>query len=85
MFCLVDDKGVIHIFKPKPWWIGSSADGFGFKLFHEQVSYNGTNGRTLGCTMDLFIIPTMEKEIGIIQAEFLQYSDVLYGRGGPVI
>ena len=37
MFSLLDDKGVIHIRKPKPGWIRVSADGFGFKLFHKQV------------------------------------------------
>ena len=37
MFCLLDNKGIIHIPKPKPGWNGGRADGFGFKLFHEQV------------------------------------------------
>ena len=43
-----------------------SADGLGFKLFHEQVGYNGTGGGTHGCTMDLFIIVTLQEEIGIL-------------------
>ena len=32
MFSLLDDKGVIHIPKPKPGWIWGMADGFGLKL-----------------------------------------------------
>ena len=31
---------------------GSSANGLGFKLFNEQVGYNGTDGRTYGFPMD---------------------------------
>ena len=57
MFCLLDNKCFIHIPKPKHGWIWGSADGFGFKLIHEQVSYSGMNGGTYGCAMDLFIIP----------------------------
>ena len=37
MFCQFGDKGVIHIPKPQPGWIGGSADGLGFKLYHEQA------------------------------------------------
>ena len=37
MFCLLDDKGIIHIPKPKLGWTGGRADGLGFKLLHEQV------------------------------------------------
>ena len=37
MFCLLDDKGVIHIPESQPWWIGGSGDGLAFKLFHKQV------------------------------------------------
>ena len=43
VFWLLDDKGVINIPKPKHLWIGGSTDVLGFKLFHEQVSYNETN------------------------------------------
>ena len=42
-------------------------DGPGFKLFNEQVDYNQTNGGTHGCTMDLFIILTLEEELGIFR------------------
>ena len=33
--------------------------------FHEQVSYNGAEGEIHGCTMDLFIILTLEEEVDI--------------------
>ena len=85
MFCPLDDKGVTNIPKPKPGWIWDSADGPGFKLFCEQVVDTGTNRGTHGCTMDLFIILTLEEEISIFQAEFQQFSDVLYGHRGSVV
>ena len=53
MYYLLGDKGVIHIPKQKPGWIGGSAESFGFKIIHEQVGNNGTNGGIYGCTMDL--------------------------------
>ena len=62
MFCLLGDKGVIHIPEPKPGWIGCVADGFGFKLFHEQVGNEGANGGTHGCTMDLLKILTLKRK-----------------------
>ena len=62
LFCLLDDKSVIHIPKPKPGWIGGSADGLGFNLFHKQAGYYG---ETNGCTMHLFIILTLEEKKGI--------------------
>ena len=69
VFCLLDDKGVIHIPKIQPGWIVCCAHGLGFKLLLEQVSYNGTDGETDSCTMDLFIILTLEEEMGIFQVE----------------
>ena len=58
MFCLLDDKGVIDVSKPKPGWIGGSADGLRFKLFHVQIGNEGANGGTHGCAMDLLKILT---------------------------
>ena len=65
VFYLLNDKGVIYIPKPKPGWIGSIADGLALKLLYEQVGYNGTDGRTHGCAMYLYIILTLEEEVGI--------------------
>ena len=50
------------------------------------LSHKETSGGTHGCTMDLFIIFTLEEEIGIFQAGFQQCSDVLlYGHRGPAM
>ena len=38
-------------------------DILGFKLFHQQVGYKGTNRGTHSCAMDLFIILTLVKEM----------------------
>ena len=69
MFCLCDDKGVIH----KPWpeggWVGAGAKGFYFKLFHKQACYERANGGTCSSTLDLFIILTMEEEVSVSKAE----------------
>ena len=54
----------------------SRLGGFGFKLFHEQVGYERADGGTHGCSMDLFIILTLEEEVGISEAE-LQKGDNL--------
>ena len=64
---------------------GGGTDGFAFKLFHEQVSYNDTDGGIHGYTMDLFIILTLEGKVGTFQAAFQQCGDVLYGHGGPAM
>ena len=85
LFCLLDDKGVINIPKPKPWCFGGSADGCGFKLFCKQASYNGTYREIHGCTMDLFIILTLEEEVGIFQTEFQQFGVVLHGHGDSAV
>ena len=53
VFCLLEDKGVIHIPEPKPG-VGGGADGLSFNLFHEQGGNQVADGVTIGCTMDLF-------------------------------
>ena len=69
MFCLLDDQGVIHKPYPKAGRVEGWLEGFDFKLFHEKVGYEGTNGGTHGCTMDLFIVLTLEEEVGVFEAE----------------
>ena len=44
-----------------------SVDGLGFKFFYEEVGYNRTDRGTHGCTMYLFIILTLEKELVILR------------------
>ena len=64
VFCLLGDKGVIP--KPKLGWIRGSADVLGFKLFHEEVGYKGTDRGTHGFTMDPLKILTLEEEVVIL-------------------
>ena len=69
MFCLVDDKGVINKPEPKGWVGGGGTKGFYLKLFHEDVSYEGADGGSHSCTLDLFIILTLEEEVTVVKAE----------------
>ena len=43
--------------------------GFDFKLFHEDVCYEGANGGPHSCTLYLFIILTLEEEVSVGEAE----------------
>ena len=43
--------------------------GFDFKLFHEDVCYEGTIGGSHSCTLYLFILLTLEEEVGVGEAE----------------
>ena len=58
-------------------------EGFGFKLFYEQVGYEGADGRTHGCTMNLFIILTLEEVVGVFEAELQKGDNFGYGHLGP--
>ena len=78
MFCPLDDKGDIHIAKPQFWWMDGSVDGLGFKLFHEEVGYNGTGGIPYGRPIHHFVILTLGEEIGIFKAKLQQFGILLY-------
>ena len=67
MSCLLDDKGVIHILKPQPRWMGGWVDGHDFKLFHEKVGHSWADERSHGFPMYLFIILTLEEEKGVLR------------------
>ena len=49
--------------------VGSGAKGFYLRLFHEDVGYEGAYGGPHSCTLDLFIILTLEEEISVGEAE----------------
>ena len=51
------------------WGVWGRANSPDFKLFHEQVGNKRTNEGTHGCTMDLFVILTLEKEVRICLRE----------------
>ena len=84
VFCLVDDKSVIYKPEPKGRGVGEGGEGFYFKLFHEDVGYEGADGGTHSCTLDLFIILTLEEEVGVGQAELQQGGDLLDGHAGSL-
>ena len=69
MFCLIDDKGVINKPEPKGRGVGEGVEGFDFKLFHKDVCYEGADGGSHSCTLYLFIILTLEEEVGVGKAE----------------
>ena len=69
MFCLVDDKSVINKPEPKGRGVRDGIEGFDFKLFHEDVCYEGADGESHSCTLYLFIILTLEEEVGVGEAE----------------
>ena len=83
MFCLVDDKYIVHKPEPKGGGLGRTG-GFDFKLFHEDVGYEGDDGGSHSCTLYLFIILTLEEEVGVGKAELQQGSDLGYGPRGPL-
>ena len=64
--------------------VGKGLEGFNFKLFHKDVSYERADGGTHSCTLHLFIILTLEEEVGAGKAELQQGSDLGYGHGGPL-
>ena len=49
--------------------MGDGIKGFDFKLFHEDVCYEGADGGPHSCTLDLFIILTLEEEVSVGEAE----------------
>ena len=63
---------------------GEGLEGFDFKLFHEDVSYEGADGGSHSCTLYLFIILTLEGEVGVGKAELQQGDDLGDGHGGPL-
>ena len=63
---------------------GEGGEGFDFKLFHKDVSYEGADGGTHSCTLDLFIILTLEEEVGVGQAKLRQGGDLLDGQAGSL-
>ena len=56
--------------EPQPWWIGGSVDGPDFNHLHKQVGHNGADGEYHSCLMHLFIIPTLEEDIGVLRQNF---------------
>ena len=49
--------------------VGACAKGINLKLFHENFGYEGADGGPHSCTLDLFIILTLEEEVSVGEAE----------------
>ena len=64
--------------------MGEGLEGFNFKLFHEDVCYERADGGSHSCNLDLFIILTLEEEVGVGEAELQQGSDFGYGHAGSL-
>ena len=64
--------------------MGAGARGFYLKLFHKEVSYDGANGGSHSCTLDLFIIHTLEEEVVVGEAELQKGCDLLYRHVSPL-
>ena len=84
MFCLADDKGVIYKPEPKGRGVGKGIEGLDFKLFHEDVCYEGADGGSHSCTLYLLVILTLEEEVGMGKAELHQVSDLWDRHGCPL-
>ena len=84
MFFLVDDKCIVHKPEPQRRGVGKGLEGFSFKLFHEDVCYEGADGGSHSCTLYLFIILTLEEEVGVGKAELQQGDNLGDGHGGPL-
>ena len=63
---------------------GEGGEGLHFKLFHKDVCYEGADGGTHSCTLDLLIILTLEEEVGVGKAELQQGSDLRDGHAGSL-
>ena len=59
--------------------MGAGAKGFYLKLFYKEVSYEGADGGSHSCTLDLFIMFTLEEEVNVGETELQKCCDLLYG------
>ena len=64
--------------------VGAGGKGLYFKLFHKDVCYEGADGGSHSCTLDLFIILTLEEEVGVGKAELQYRSDLRDGHAGAL-
>ena len=64
--------------------VGGGLEGFDFKLFHEDVGYEGADGGSHSCSLCLLVILTLEEEVGLGETELLQGGDLGDGNGCPL-
>ena len=56
-------------------------EGFDFKLFHEDVGYEGADGGFHSCSLCLLVILTLEEEVGLGETELQEGGDLGDGHG----
>ena len=49
--------------------VGAGAKGLDFKLFLQDVGYEGADGGPHSCPLDLFIILNLEEEVSVGETE----------------
>ena len=49
--------------------VGGGAKGLYLKLFHKDVGYERADGGSHSCTLDLFMILTLEEEVSVGETE----------------
>ena len=49
-----------------------------------RLAMKVADGGTHGCTMDLFIVLTLEEEVGVFEAELQECDNLGYGHLGPL-
>ena len=59
--------------------------GLDFKFLHEQVGNEGTDGGTHGCIMYMFMILTLEEDVGVFKAELQEGYYLWDGYVGPLM
>ena len=64
--------------------VGGGLEGFDFKLFHEDVGYEGADGGSHSCSLCLLVILTLEEEVGLGETELQEAGDLGDGHGCPL-
>ena len=62
----------------------AGAKAFYLKHFHKEVSYEGADGGSDSCTLDLFIILTLEEQVSVGESELQRCGDLLNGHVGSL-
>ena len=61
LLCFWYNKIVINLPPTQSRFVSSSADGLGFNLSYQEVGHNGADLGPCGCSLDPFIILTLEE------------------------
>ena len=64
--------------------LGKDCRAWTSNSFHEDVGYERADGGSHSCTLDLFIILTLEEEVGVGKPELQQGGDLWDRHGSPL-